>query len=95
MADEKVDVLVCRLPENVVLLSGHWPLNGWSFLVFPLEGRPVCIVPHCDENEAAEKKRDEVCSSGGTALWLVSDMAGFVTGAVVPVDGGFTAFSGV
>jgi NAD(P)-dependent dehydrogenase (short-subunit alcohol dehydrogenase family) len=31
----------------------------------------------------------------GAALWLVSDMAGFVTGAVVPVDGGFTAFSGV
>ncbi len=31
----------------------------------------------------------------GAALWLVSDMAGFVTGAVIPVDGGFTAFSGV
>lgn len=31
----------------------------------------------------------------GAALWLVSDSARFVTGAVVPVDGGFTAFAGV
>jgi len=31
----------------------------------------------------------------GAALWLVSDLASYVTGAVVPVDGGFTAFSGV
>jgi NAD(P)-dependent dehydrogenase (short-subunit alcohol dehydrogenase family) len=31
----------------------------------------------------------------GTVLWLVSDASAFVTGVVVPVDGGFAAFSGV
>jgi len=32
----------------------------------------------------------------GTLFWLVSDeAAGFVTGTVIPVDGGFSAFSGV
>lgn len=31
----------------------------------------------------------------GTILWLVSDASAFVTGIVVPVDGGFSAFSGV
>lgn len=32
----------------------------------------------------------------GALLWLVSDSAaGFVTGTVIPVDGGFNAFSGV
>ena len=31
----------------------------------------------------------------GTLLWLVSPAAAFVTGVVLPVDGGFAAFSGV
>ena len=31
----------------------------------------------------------------GTLLWLISDASKFVTGIVVPVDGGFSAFGGV
>jgi NAD(P)-dependent dehydrogenase (short-subunit alcohol dehydrogenase family) len=31
----------------------------------------------------------------GTLVWLISDAARFVTGVTVPVDGGFSAFSGV
>jgi NAD(P)-dependent dehydrogenase (short-subunit alcohol dehydrogenase family) len=32
----------------------------------------------------------------GALLWLTSDEAsGFVTGVVIPIDGGFAAFSGV
>lgn len=31
----------------------------------------------------------------GTLMWLVTDASAFVTGIVVPVDGGFSAFSGV
>lgn len=35
---------------------------------------------------------DELC---GVAHWLISDASAFVTGAVIPIDGGFSAFSGV
>jgi NAD(P)-dependent dehydrogenase (short-subunit alcohol dehydrogenase family) len=31
----------------------------------------------------------------GTVIWLVSDASRFVTGIVVPVDGGFMAYKGV
>ena len=31
----------------------------------------------------------------GTCIWLASDAAKFVTGIIVPIDGGFSAFSGV
>jgi NAD(P)-dependent dehydrogenase (short-subunit alcohol dehydrogenase family) len=31
----------------------------------------------------------------GTLIWLCADASKFVTGAVIPVDGGFTAYAGV
>lgn len=53
LADAQLDVLVCRMPEHVVMLSGHWPLIGWSFLLFPASGRATLIAPRCDESVAA------------------------------------------
>ena len=37
-------------------------------------------------------KADEL---NGAVLWLISDAASFVTGTIIPIDGGFSAFSGV
>jgi NAD(P)-dependent dehydrogenase (short-subunit alcohol dehydrogenase family) len=42
------------------------------------------------------KRFGETSDLIGTLLWLASsDASGFVTGIVVPVDGGFSAYSGV
>jgi len=46
--------LVCRLPENVLLLSGHWPMNGLGLLVFPLEGESVLLAPEAEAYLATE-----------------------------------------
>jgi Xaa-Pro dipeptidase len=40
-----LDALVCRLAENVVMLSGCWPVMGRSVVVFPVEGQPVLLAP--------------------------------------------------
>ena len=37
----------------------------------------------------------EVDDLMGTVLWLISNQSEFVTGVVVPIDGGFSAYSGI
>ena len=53
MEAARLDALVLRLPENVLLLSGYWPMLGASTLVFPLDGRPQILVPEYYAAEAS------------------------------------------
>jgi len=41
------------------------------------------------------KRFGEAAELHGVVHWLISDAASFVTGAIIPIDGGFGAFSGV
>ena len=52
--------------------------------------RGKTIVDHTPMNRLGDP--DDLV---GTVLWLISNASRFVTGIVVPVDGGFSAFSGV
>ncbi|MEZ4616598.1 MAG: SDR family oxidoreductase [Caldilineaceae bacterium] len=64
-----------------------------NFLLNPdgtLTPRGQQIVDHTPMDRFGEP--DELI---GAAVWLASDAARFVTGIVVPVDGGFAAFGGV
>ena len=47
MERERLDALVLRLPENVLLLSGWWPMIGASTLLFLREGDAALLVPEC------------------------------------------------
>ncbi|MBQ8345033.1 MAG: SDR family oxidoreductase [Clostridia bacterium] len=64
-------------------------------LLFTEDGTPT---PRTEKILAGtpQKRFGEVSDLIGTLLWLASDEAsGFVTGTVIPVDGGFHAYSGV
>jgi len=50
----ELDALVCRLPENILLLSGYWPMNGFAMLVLPVVGEPVLIAPVAEVELAQE-----------------------------------------
>lgn len=54
------------------------------------DGPGLTIVEHTPAGRFGEP--DEIV---GTVIWLCSPAAGFVNGAVIPVDGGFGAFCGV
>lgn len=52
--------------------------------------RAKTIIDHTPMSRFGEA--EELC---GVVNWLCSDAASFVTGAIIPIDGGFSAFSGV
>jgi Xaa-Pro dipeptidase len=45
MRQEQIDALVSHVPENVTYLSGAWCGRGLSYVVLPLEGDPILILP--------------------------------------------------
>ena len=53
LEDNDLDVLVCALPEHVLLLSGYWPVVGKSIAIATKDSRILLIVPE-DEAELAE-----------------------------------------
>jgi NAD(P)-dependent dehydrogenase (short-subunit alcohol dehydrogenase family) len=60
------------------------------------QNRAVLIKPDGSFSERAQKIVARTPMGRlGAVIWLCSDAASFVTGTVIPIDGGFSAFSGV
>ena len=53
MAEEDLDALVVRAPDNVLYLTNYWGMKGYDVVVFPREGDPTLLVPRA----AAERRR--------------------------------------
>jgi Xaa-Pro dipeptidase len=58
MADEGLDTLVVRAPDNVLYLTNFWGMKGYDACVFPREGEPVLIC--------LEASADDVARTGWT-----------------------------
>jgi Xaa-Pro aminopeptidase len=58
MAEEGLDALVVRAPDNVLYLTNFWSMKGYDACVFPREGEPVLIC--------LEASADDVARTGWT-----------------------------
>src|SRR5215203_1751995 len=52
MAEEDLDALVVRAPDNVLYLSNFLPMKGYDAVVFPREGEPTLIALEPSEADA-------------------------------------------
>ena len=53
MAEDRLDALVVRAPDNVLYLTSFWGMKGYDACVFPREGEPVLITIEASEEDAA------------------------------------------
>lgn len=77
------------------IAPGFFVTNQNRSLLFDQDGRPTART---EKILAAtpQKRFGEIGDLIGTLLWLADEnSSGFVTGIIVPVDGGFNAYSGV
>lgn len=84
----------CGIRCNAIA-PGFFVTNQNRGLLYDKDGNPT---PRTGKILAATpmRKFGEIDDLTGVLLWLCSDEAsGFVTGTVIPVDGGFSAYSGV
>lgn len=84
----------CNIRCNAIA-PGFFVTNQNRGLLFDESGNPT---PRTGKILAATpmRKFGEISDLIGCLLWLADDSAsGFVTGTVIPVDGGFSAYSGV
>lgn len=84
----------CNIRVNAIA-PGFFVTNQNRALLFTEDGKPTARTEKILAG-TPQKRFGEVSDLIGTLLWLADDASSsFVTGVIVPVDGGFNAYSGV
>jgi len=84
----------CGIRCNAIA-PGFFVTNQNRSLLFNNDGSPTARTGKI-LNATPMRKFGEISDLIGCLLWLADDSAsGFVTGTIIPVDGGFSAYSGV
>src|SRR5947209_18814708 len=69
MAEEGLDALAVRAPDNVLYLTNFWGMKGYDACVFPRDGEPVLICLEASAEDAARTGWTSGCGTfAGTTL---------------------------
>lgn len=55
-----LDCLICRLPENVLVLTGYWPLSSFAFALVARDGTSALIVMDTEEEVVPDGAAQQV-----------------------------------
>ncbi len=103
---EQADFVVCRLPEDVLFLSGYWPNTADSLVVVTQNGLSALFIPLADRRYAEGSWVDDVVFTTANELerfsgWLLAGVEAFVKwasgrirGDVVGYEGSFETVAG-
>ncbi len=53
MADQGLDAIVARAPDNVLYLTNFWGMKGYDAVVFPRVGEPILVCLEASADDAA------------------------------------------
>src|SRR3954451_10429423 len=54
MAEQDLDALVVRAPDDVLYLTNFWGMKGFDAAVFPREGEPILITIEPSAQDVAD-----------------------------------------
>lgn len=60
LRNNQLDLVICALPKNVLLLSGYWPVVGTGVALVTSDGKVALLVPEDEEDLAKDGWADEV-----------------------------------
>lgn len=70
LAAERLEAMICRLPEHLVMLAGYWSVIGRSALIIPAVGSPMLFAPAM---EADALRRAFVSEIRTFPVWKLGD----------------------
>jgi Xaa-Pro dipeptidase len=60
MAEQDLDAVVVRAPDNILYLTNYWTMKGYDIAIFPRDGEPILLVvePQFEEAQRTAWNKD-------------------------------------